>query len=534
MSSKSILEMSSEEAKKFFLKPASYFNVKLPTYFDLEAILVDANKKLGKSGLSDIATSKIALKSSQDVNLTIMANKDAKYAWRNFKLIHPVVYVDIVNKLTCEENWQFLKNRFTEFQQDERIVCLSIPRESTGSKSDKATQIMHWWKNLEQAQVELALDFEYCIQSDVTDCYPSIYTHTIAWALHGKDWAKVHQMRSEGFGNELDHSIQALQEGQTNGIPQGSVVMDFIAEMVLSYADLELSLKVNELGISDFRVLRYRDDYRIFSNSLETAEQVMKLISEVLLDLNLKINSKKTFLCSDIIFDGIKADKIYWTITNASLYSTLVEYKVIRGDSSNSSETESPKLVKIKKKDYKLSLQKHLLQIKLLGEKYPNCGQLLKALNEYYQYRVYPLDSLKNQIDDSSQLVSILTSIMVKNPRTVELCAIIIAKLFEFMEESSIESRIDAILKKYRSVPNTDFVEIWLQRISIHVNRNKVFNSKLSQKVYDNGVTLWNSQWLKENKQIDESLLINNDMIDKLSLTTSLSEADEFADSRRY
>lgn len=37
----------------------------------------------------------------------------------------------------------------------------------------------------------------------------------------------------------------------------------------------------------------------------------MKLLSEVLLDLNLKINSKKTFLSEEIILDAIKADKLY-------------------------------------------------------------------------------------------------------------------------------------------------------------------------------------------------------------------------------
>jgi len=52
--------------------------------------------------------------------------------------------------------------------------------------------------------------------------------------------------------------------GQTNGIPQGSVLMDFIAEIVLGYTDLELSHKINQLKIEDYQIIRYRDDYRIF------------------------------------------------------------------------------------------------------------------------------------------------------------------------------------------------------------------------------------------------------------------------------
>lgn len=55
--------------------------------------------------------------------------------------------------------------------------------------------------------------------------------------------------------------------GQTNGIPQGSNLMDFIAELVLGYSDLQLSKKLIMTTISNYKILRYRDDYRIFTNS---------------------------------------------------------------------------------------------------------------------------------------------------------------------------------------------------------------------------------------------------------------------------
>ena len=43
--------------------------------------------------------------------------------------------------------------------------------------------------------------------------------------------------------------------------------MDFIAEMVLGFADTELSVRIDSEKIKDFRILRYRDDYRIFVNN---------------------------------------------------------------------------------------------------------------------------------------------------------------------------------------------------------------------------------------------------------------------------
>lgn len=456
------------------------------------------------------------LKESTDVNLTIVTNKDAKYAWRSLQLIHPILYVDLVRLITKEENWDELKSRFRDFQSDEKIICISVPLESTGKKQDQAEQILNWWKNLEQAQIELALDYSYCLQTDITDCYPSIYTHTIPWAIHGKEWAK--KDRSKGLGNTIDSRIQQMQNGQTNGIPQGSALMDFIAEIVLGYADILLSKKATECGITGFKVLRYRDDYRIFTNQLDVAERLMKLLSEILLELNLKINSKKTFLCKDIIVDAIKPDKLYWTRQSVGFYN-----KITRINFETARESHI--------REYKLSMQKHLLQIKLLGDKFPNCGQLKKVLSEFYKERICKLNPVKNQVDDIPQLISIIVSIMIKNPNTVEISATILAKLFEFVESDEIPNFIDRVLKKYQSLPNSGFVEIWLQRISLTVNRSKDYDNKICKKIKDgNSVKLWNSNWLKTNKRVDENCFIDEDEINRLTLTTDIEDIDSFID----
>lgn len=47
--------------------------------------------------------------------------------------------------------------------------------------------------------------------------------------------------------------------------------MDFIAELVLGYVDEQIN---NVLGAcDDIRILRYRDDFRIFANSDDRAEE---------------------------------------------------------------------------------------------------------------------------------------------------------------------------------------------------------------------------------------------------------------------
>ena len=48
------------------------------------------------------------------------------------------------------------------------------------------------------------------------------------------------------LGNNIDKHLQAMSNGQTNGIPQGSVLMDFIAEILLKYSDELISYEIQK------------------------------------------------------------------------------------------------------------------------------------------------------------------------------------------------------------------------------------------------------------------------------------------------
>src|SRR5699024_7441454 len=170
------------------------------------------------------------------------------------------------------------------------------------------------------------------------------YTHSITWAMYGRDVVKNDKNYCKGsFGDELDNKISGIQNNQTNGIPQGSVLMDFIAEIVLGYADLRLLEEIDKLDeLDEFEVIRYRDDYRIFSNNHDDLEKIMKILSEVLFNLNFRLNSNKTKLSDNIIIDSIKEDKLYWEEIRDSIRI------------SNTNLTEDNRVY------YSINLQKHL------------------------------------------------------------------------------------------------------------------------------------------------------------------------------
>ncbi|KAF3363647.1 cobalt transporter, partial [Enterococcus faecium] len=173
-----------------------------------------------------------------------------------------------------------------EFKKDKNINCYSIPVEaSKGSKrTDLGETILNWWEYFEQKSLAQNIKYQYCMFTDIADCYPSIYTHSITWAMYGKEKVKNDENKCSGsLGDKIDKKISGMQHNQTNGIPQGSVLMDFVAEIVLGYVDLRLSKELKKLeNLKDYKVLRYRDDYRIFSNNRNDLEQIMKVLSEVL------------------------------------------------------------------------------------------------------------------------------------------------------------------------------------------------------------------------------------------------------------
>lgn len=71
-----------------------------------------------------------------------------------------------------------------------------------------------------------------------------------------------------------------------------------------------LSQKLSEANIQDYYIIRYRDDYRIFVNNPTVGDAVTKYLTEVLIELGLKLNSTKTSSSRNIILGSIKKDKL--------------------------------------------------------------------------------------------------------------------------------------------------------------------------------------------------------------------------------
>ena len=497
---KNILSLNFKKAKQFFLKNENYFNVDLPPYIKFDKLLSEIDKKINNSNFSDfcINCKDKHPKNFNNVNYTLLHNKNGRYDWRPFELIHPVLYVSLVNNITHYNNWKQIKKRLGTIRGKSLVKCMSLPIVSETKQSDKAEQILNWWEQIEQKSIELSLEFNYIYHTDISNCYGSIYTHSIAWAIHSKKRAKQKNKKDKNLiGNIIDNHIQAMSYGQTNGIPQGSILMDFITEIVLNYADLLLSKKIKHINKNDFEILRYRDDYRIFTNNPIIAEEIIKNLTETLIELGLKLHTQKTTNYNNIIQGSIKQDKIDWLI------------------SSKKTST----------------IQKRLLVLHTFSNKHSNSGTLVKELQNI-------LKKIKKQTKTDKQveyfvkkenilvLISIVVDIAYHNPRTYPISIAILSVLFDLLNDSEKINIISKkIMNKFQSIPNTGYMQIWLQRILIKINNGDLnFNENICKIVNnDKTINLWNNEWLhsslvkiiQENKIIDIDILNNIDSVIK-------------------
>ncbi len=456
----SLLDMTSAQARRFLLKPESYCTIDLPDYLQFGGILSAVDKVLRTTPLDH--KHRKAARGHENVNYDMLSNKDGRHAWRPFQLVHPALYVSLVNEITQKDHWATIRDRFAEFAAVDTIKCLSIPVKSLSKQKDKAEQISRWWQGIEQGSIELALDYQFVLHADITDCYAAIYTHSIAWALHGRGVAKAKRNDKTLIGNIIDARIQDMRHGQTNGIPQGSNLMNLIAEMVLGYADLQLDNRLQDLGITDYRILRYRDDYRIFVNNPQLGETILKALTEVMIELGLKLNAAKTTGGQSVVGGSLKADKRAWMTSR-------------QGDAN---------------------LQKHLLVIHTHGLAFPNAGSLAVALTHYHERL-----SRAKTIQHPSVLISIAVDIAYQSPRVFPVCAAIVSKLLSCLENAASRRKVlRKIRDKVSQLPNTGHMEVWLQRISHPIDPAVPFEEKLCRVVCGQDEPIWNNDWISSKK----------------------------------
>ena len=158
--------------------------------------------------------------------------------------------------------------------------------------SPRAIRIMSFGELNLEVHKKLGRAF-YMLKTDIAQFYPSIYTHSIPWAIHTKALCK--KDRTSGsktcFFNELDYHLRNCQDAQTRGLFIGPDAARLISETIL----VDIDKRIQETSAKHIRgAVRYVDDYFIGTETEGDAALVLSAISDALDEYELIPNDVKT------------------------------------------------------------------------------------------------------------------------------------------------------------------------------------------------------------------------------------------------
>lgn len=143
--------------------------------------------------------------------------------------------------------------------------------------------------NRSLSRASIRVGSRYLLRTDIAQFYPSIYTHSIPWALHTKAVAKANINNPALAGNQIDKEVQAGNQGQTKGIPIGPDTSLGISELILAPIDQEFRAACKMLG-----GVRFIDDMEFSFVNLADAENALTWLEGKLHEFELQLNGSKT------------------------------------------------------------------------------------------------------------------------------------------------------------------------------------------------------------------------------------------------
>lgn len=421
-----LIDLKPADARAHLLESEQYMTMSLPGYLDFGAVLRQVEELVGDTPLEECLKAK--LPATLDANHTIMTSKDGAYAMRPISLSHPLLYYCLVRELTSRNTWSQIRRAFAS-ATDKRIAVSSLPLIPQPQEAFRqATTILNWWQEVERRSVELSLDYSYMLVTDITNCYGTL------------DMRLLSEILPRATGGRLAYLVQLLQGGSPIGIPQGAEPYNLIAELVLAAIDKRLMERLLAEGISEgFHIIRYRDDYRIYSNDREQLERIYSALQAVLLGANCQLSISKTGITNDIILSSIKRDKLYM-IENTPIASK-------------------------KGCDFD-SVQKYLTFTLLFATRYRDSGSICSLMSDLL--RRVEERSIYWDRSAPAPLCAMVVQLLQHNPR-IYLSGMKLLVLL--MEEMPTEERV-ALKRRIRrrllgSILNSAVAQLWMQLLFV-------------------------------------------------------------------
>jgi hypothetical protein len=242
----------------------------------LAGILEELDEKKLKDSIDRRAHDYIRYEALRDINIP-----------RHLGIPHPESYA--VQSLAISRHWKEVATHCN--QPNPAISRIYVRHNGSGSIFEMNYKGTERYQ-LEEDEIRWMAGAQYVVHADVASCFPSIYTHSIPWALHGKAAAKISTSITTLAGNLLDKCTQNTRDKQTNGLLIGPHSSNVVAEIILTKIDTELQAKGYR------KVARHIDDYTFYADDFAQAELFVKDLGMCLRGFEMSLNDKKTRILS--------------------------------------------------------------------------------------------------------------------------------------------------------------------------------------------------------------------------------------------
>ncbi len=317
-------------------KQANFFTNtdKMPPYFTAKFFFdfINTQKKL-----QELLTNPIETKCLRFTT----PNKKTSHR-RELKVPNPYLYLRLAHKVSKLYTKQQDKPEVPNLKTDKLLNLQFEKGKPTLKKHDVISS--RCYKDVQ--------GYSYHLKIDISQFYPSIYTHSIPWAILGKEDAKKKREKPAtkcglyNLGDEIDTLLQKMNNKQTKGIPVGATLFHFVAKLITDRIDKEFSAFIQKDKI-DCEFSHYVDDYFIFCHSEADANRLLSEFGNILNRYELQINAQKTQIShvdewSVIpfwlpiteealdVFDDLKKDVLWSKLTEKRLLRCFEKIRKLR------------------------------------------------------------------------------------------------------------------------------------------------------------------------------------------------------------
>lgn len=207
---------------------------------------------------------------------------------RNINIPRPLAIPNpFAYQLQCEmlkENWSNIQTHFNKMTDACRYKVSRIHIRKMHDCPALFQMNYDNWRVDGDPETDLSIGKRYMVKADISNCFPSIYTHALPWALVGKDIAKKNQ-KNKTWYKKVDDITRKATHDETHGLLIGPHSSNLLAEIILTDVDSQLS---------DYDYVRAIDDYTCYVKTYEEGQCFLTQLGVALREYDLSLNHKKT------------------------------------------------------------------------------------------------------------------------------------------------------------------------------------------------------------------------------------------------